>query len=394
MNVGVVGAGIFGLAAALELRSRGHDVTVFEQGGVPFEKASSTDVAKIIRRDGYGVNDTYLELVRRAAEQWKEWQERLGEVVYVQTGKLVIFRDFRPGTRGYDSWSFLSGWGPEIELLTAREAHARFPQINYLENDTCVYDPWAGYVASGKAVEVMARLARASGVIVREHTPVTHVEEAASGVEVAAGGGQVVLDRAVIAAGAWMGRLAPQLASRLRVSPYHIALVRLKNPSLFPHGRMPVWSIDQDLAEEEPGREVGWYGITLPDGLVKVCNIEPREEVDADVDRHSDARFVESMWEFVAHRVPALASGELVKSHTCLYTETPDLNFVIDWIPGSQRILMAGGGSGHGAKFGGSIGKVVADALEDKANPLGALFRIGARFDGEVVVDRRDLLRG
>jgi glycine/D-amino acid oxidase-like deaminating enzyme len=49
-------------------------------------------------------------------------------------------------------------------------------------------------------------------------------------------------------------------------------------------------------------------------------------------------------------------------------------------VPGSQRILVAGGGSGHGFKFGGSIGEIIADALEDKANMLGKPFRIGQRF--------------
>ncbi len=394
MNIGVVGAGLFGLAAALELRIRNHHVTVFEQGGVPYERASSTDVAKIIRRDGYGPNKTYHELIRRAAEQWKEWQERLGETIYVQTGKLVIFRDFRPGTPGYDGWSFLGGWGPDIELLVPREARARFPQITYLDSDICVYDPWAGYVATGKAVEVLARLARASGIVVKEQTPVTQVEEGLSGVRLSAGGGRAEFDRVVIAAGAWMGRLVPQLTSRLRVSRHHIALVKLEDPNLFPHGKMPVWSFNEDLMPDAPDWEMGWYGIVLPDGLVKVCSSEPGEVVDPDVDRHSNARFVESMWDFVAHRVPALRSGKLVKSHTCLYTETPDLEFVIDWIPGSERILMAGGGSGHGAKFGGAIGNVIADALEDNVSPLGDVFRIGNRFDAEVEVGQRELRPG
>ena len=95
MKVGVVGAGIFGVPAALELRSRGHDVTLFEQGTLPYEKASSTDVSKVIRRDGYGANETYLQLLRRATEQWREWQERLGETLYVQTGKWAANRTVR-----------------------------------------------------------------------------------------------------------------------------------------------------------------------------------------------------------------------------------------------------------------------------------------------------------
>ena len=116
-----------------------------------------------------------------------------------------------------------------------------------------------------------------------------------------------------------------------------------------------------------------------------MCDFLPGEVVDPDVDRHSNAEFVKSMWEFVSDRVPALKSGELIRSHTCLYTETPDRDFAIDWVPGCQRILMAGGGSGHGGKLGGSIGEVIADALEDKDDYLGDVFRIRDRFDAEAV---------
>ena len=63
MNVGIIGGGVFGLAAAIELRERGHGVTVFDQGKVPYENATSTDVAKGIRRTWYGDGGPYVELV-------------------------------------------------------------------------------------------------------------------------------------------------------------------------------------------------------------------------------------------------------------------------------------------------------------------------------------------
>ena len=66
MNIGVVGAGPFGLAAALEPRIRNHHVAVFERGGVRPERASFTDATKIIRRDGYGPNKTYHEILERS----------------------------------------------------------------------------------------------------------------------------------------------------------------------------------------------------------------------------------------------------------------------------------------------------------------------------------------
>lgn len=69
MRIGIIGAGIFGLAAALELRQRGHEIIVYEQGTVPNERAASTDLSKVIRRTNYA--SPYLELVARAAHQWQ-----------------------------------------------------------------------------------------------------------------------------------------------------------------------------------------------------------------------------------------------------------------------------------------------------------------------------------
>src|SRR5690242_16420438 len=102
MNVGIVGGGIFGVASAIELRERGHDVTVFEQGQIPNERASSTDTSKTIRRM-YGKNATYVELVERAARKWQEWHEQLGGGIYFPIGQLHIEDNFRPDMRIYDS---------------------------------------------------------------------------------------------------------------------------------------------------------------------------------------------------------------------------------------------------------------------------------------------------
>ena len=83
MNVCIVGAGIFGMAAALELRHRGHDVTLIERGEIPNPEASSTDVSKVIRRTMYP-NETYVELVTRAAAQWRKWHDRTSRSIYFQ----------------------------------------------------------------------------------------------------------------------------------------------------------------------------------------------------------------------------------------------------------------------------------------------------------------------
>lgn len=372
MNVAVVGAGIFGLAAAIELRGRGHTVTIFEQGTVPDGRASSSDTSKTIRRL-YGHNATYVELVERAAATWRRWHDRLGRSIYYQIGQLQIERDFRPGFRIHDSWQFLRGQDKDVRILTTPEAKARYPQFVYKDGDTVVYDAWGGYLASSEAVAGLARLARAENVEVLEASPVGEVAETSVGVSVLVGGRVFEFERVVVAAGVWLTRLAPEVGRHIRPTRQEMVFFEPPSPGLFAPGVMPVWSVNPETE--------GWYGHPLQrEGWVKVANDLRGEVVDPDAPRTASAAFLEAAREFVAKRIPQLARASVAGTRVCLYENTPDHDFVIDWVPGSHRVLVAGGGSGHGFKFGGSIGAVIADALEDKANAFGDPFRIGARF--------------
>ena len=377
MNVGIVGAGIFGTAAAIELRSRGHAVTVFDQGRVPYENAASTDVSKGIRRMWYaGDNEAYVELVERAAVQWRKWEEGFDEPVYHRSGGISILDSFEPGSPMYESWRYLTGRGAtELEVMNAADARERFPQFVIHDDETVVHDRWSGYIESGRAVENMARLAREDGVVIREQTRATEVAGSGTAASITAGGVKEEFDRAVVAAGVWVGRLLPAIGDNVTVTHQEMLLIEVEDPALFASPRMPVWSVDPD------GQ--GWYGFPLlREGYVKVSREPPGEVVDPDFDRGGTDAFRGETLEFLRDRIPEMAAGRAVEGRTCLYTSTPDDHFVIDWAPGHQRVLVAGGGSGHGFKFGGAIGPVIADALEDRDNPLGYRFRIGDRFTG------------
>ena len=373
MRAAVVGAGVFGLSTAIELRRRGHDVTVFERGPIPHPEASSTDVSKAIRRTWYGDVDTYVDLVERAAVMWREWEHHFPTPIYHQCGQLVVLSDFRPGTPMYESWQLLRRRGIEVELLDAGEAAARFPQFAFEGGETCVHDPWAGYLESGRAVRFMADMASELGVRLAHHTPVAAVDETADGVRVQTESGGRVFDAAVVAAGVWLGRLVPSLAAHVSVSHQQMVFVEVDAPERFAHGAFPMFTFDPDQG--------GWYGFPLlREGFLKIAEEKIGPEVDANIDRAGTPDFADRALDFLRRRIPKMARGRLVGSRSCLYASTPDDHFFIDRAPGADRVFVAGGGSGHGFKFGGAIGELAADAVEDRANPLGEMFRIGNRL--------------
>jgi sarcosine oxidase len=371
MRITIIGAGIFGLAAALELHARGHEVTVCEQEQVPCPRASSTDVSKVIRRTNYR-DEIYIELVERAARQWRIWHQQLSGAIYFQTGLLMIERDFSPTSRAYHNWKTFGEREGGVQFLSGREARLRFPQFVFNQDDVLLYDPWTGYLRSGQALIDLAGLARNKGIEIRSQTPAKAIEEIGGAVRVICDE-TLTCDRVVVATGAWIARLLPELDRHLQITRQQMAFFRAENLEAFARTKFPVWAVSS--AGE------AWYGFPqLQEGYVKVADDMKLDEVDPDVDREPTDDFMRRVEQFVAERLPALASAQLVGGHSCLYTNTPDNHFIVDWAPSSQRVLIAGCGCGHGFKFGGSIGPVIADALEDKPNPLGDLFLIGNRL--------------
>ena len=112
----VVGAGIMGLTAALELDRRGWNVRLLDAGPIPNPLAASTDISKVCRME-YGADATYMALMEEARTGWLTWNEswRAGGdhsgVLYHETGVLMVCLD-KMAAGGFEYESF--------EMLRAR----------------------------------------------------------------------------------------------------------------------------------------------------------------------------------------------------------------------------------------------------------------------------------
>ena len=124
----VLGAGIFGLTAAIELRHRGYQVTMADPGPVPHPVAASNDVSRMVRMD-YGADGFYTELCAKAIDGWHSWNRRWGKDLYHEDGFLLMSSvAMAAGSFEQDSYSLLTGQGLPLERLKPGQLTNKYPR--------------------------------------------------------------------------------------------------------------------------------------------------------------------------------------------------------------------------------------------------------------------------
>jgi sarcosine oxidase / L-pipecolate oxidase len=376
----VVGAGIFGVTAALELQRRGYAVSLFDPGPLPHPHAASTDISKVIRMD-YGADEGYMAWMESAFEGWDQWNQQWDEPLYHQTGFVIMSkREMQPGSFEYDSFALLQKRGYEVQRLNPETLKARFPAWAAEKYPDGYYNPRAGWAASGKVVARLVREAQAAGVQLGVGLKMAHLLEEGSRVAgiITTDGAKYRADVVLVAAGAWTPTLLPWLGEVMWATGQPVLHFRPDNPAAYQPPRFVPWTADIT--------QTGWYGFSAqPDGTLKVANHGPGRRVHPDEPRTiapgDEARFRA----FFQDTFPDLAAAPLIGSRLCLYCDTWDGNFWIDHDPERPGLVVAAGDSGHGFKFAPRLGGLIADVVERQPNRYAARFAWRPR--GELAVE-------
>ena len=364
----VVGAGVFGLAAALELRRRGWTVRLLDAGEPPHPAASSNDISKAVRMD-YGSDALHTELAERAIERWRRWNRRWRETVYHEVGFLLMARrSLAPGSFEGDSVALLRRRGHAPQRIGQRELARRFPAWNAAGYVDGYFNPTAGWTPSARVITLLVREARAAGVELSSRSRVTRLLANGSrvaGVETSAGE-RIPCRDVLLTTGAWTPGLLPELGPLMAPTAQPVVQFRPADPSPFVPPRFAVWGAD--IAR------TGWYGFPAWNGVVKVGNHGPGRRVDADAPRSVEPSQIERFREFLRGTFPGLADAPVAEARLCLYCDTADGDFWIDHDPRREGVAVAAGGSGHGFKFAPVLGEIVADVIERRANRFARRF--------------------
>lgn len=379
----VIGAGLAGSATAWELARRGESVTVLERSTPANDRGSSHGSARIFR---YAYPDQlYTDLVVRARGRWDELEAAAGRELITPAG-CVDFGTDRHATVLAEA---LDRSGVEHELLTASVAAERWPQVRF--EDDVLWHPGAGVIDAAGAVTSMIDLAVATGnARVLDQWPVARIERLADGgfrvhsdsTDDSPDEGFVDGSHVIVAAGGWLPAMIGDLALPAGFID-SLPRFEVREEQAF---HMPYRDADANGAPSRPWptfihKSPEYYTYSLPGGRdagfagqkIAVFNGGPAiaSALDQDGRVRADARA--TIIDYVDRFVPGLVPEPFAET-TCLFTNTPTEDFLIDSVDG---VTVVSACSGHGAKFAPLLGELAAD-LATGAGTVPDQFRAAA----------------
>ena len=351
-DVIVIGMGAMGSATVYELASRGLRVLGLERFDIPHDRGSSHGVSRIIRL-AYSEHPSYVPLLRRAYERWRELESAAGEKLLHITGSVDTGRPEGPVFSG--SLASCIEHNLPHETLSSEEVARRFPGCRFPAEWMSVYQPDGGFLMSERCIVAYVSAALERGADVRAREAVLEWDASGDTVRVQTTRGSYEAGSLVITTGAWAGPLVPSLDHLLAPERQVLGWFQPLRPEVFAPDAFPV--VIGEFEEGRyyaspvfgvPGFKIGkfhhLYEPTTADGLDREC----RDEDEA-VLRQAVARYFPD------------ANGPAMSLRACMFTNTPDEHFLIDALPGAPNVYVAAGFSGHGFKFSSVVGEILAD---------------------------------
>ena len=355
-NAIIIGLGAMGSATLYHLARRGWRALGLEQFTPGHSRGSSHGDSRIIR-ETYFENPLYVPLVRRAHELWRELEKHSGSSLMTISGGIMI---------GPPDGLVVSGTlrsaeehGLPHEILTPIEVRERFPAFRLADDLVAVFDPRAGFLDPEACNRAHIKLARDAGAEARFGEPALDWVPDGGGIRVTTASDTYSADRLVLTGGAWNGGLVPDLVLPLTIERQAVFWLEPEDDlSHYEMGRFPIYAYEYRAGSI-------CYGFPrLPRG-VKVSVMHDGEVVpDPDAVRRSvDEAEVWPLRTALRPILPTLSDAPVRASDVCLFTNTPDHDFIIDFHPFFPQVLISSPCSGHGFKFASAIGEIQADLL-------------------------------
>jgi sarcosine oxidase subunit beta len=358
-DVIIIGGGIMGCSAALQLARRGTKVALLEKdmiGAGPTGKSSS------IIRQHYS-NELTARMALYSLGIFQDFENRVGgECGFTRTGFVALAP--KSDSHGLQANVELQrGVGIQTELISAEELQKLVPGLVTSDIVLAACEPESGYADPYLTVTSYAQAARIAGVTVLQETAVTGIDfsgDRVCGVQSTAGALSAPI--VINASGAWAAQVASLAGIEVPIDSCRVQVAFFRRPAGY-EAQHPVVAdfINATYFRSETGQ------------LTLVGLIDPSEAaaiVDPDDFKEGlDDEFVMEAGGGFVSRYPAMEQSQLTGGFASLYAITPDWHPIIDEVPPGSGLYVCSGFSGHGFKLGPAVGQMMADLVTGESQP-------------------------
>lgn len=365
----VIGLGAVGSAALYQIARRGVRAIGIDRFTPPHDRGSSHGESRITRQ-AIGEGEEYVPLALRSHEIWRELESETGRSMLSPVGGLIIGRP--TSTLFHGRADFISRtisaarrFSIAHEVLTAADTMKRFPQFRLAGDETCYFEPGAGFLRPEVCIQAQLQRAQSLGADVRTGEVVTGLSATSTGVTVTTNAATYSGHQAIVAAGAWLpGVLGGDFQKTLRVYRQTLLWFDPDTPGAFAPDRFPIF-----IWRHGDGDDEHFYGVPVVSHGVKLATEQFDGTVGPD-DPRPATKPAEAADVYETHIRPRIngMSPRCLQARTCLYTVSPDFGFVIDRHPEWDRVLVASPCSGHGFKHSAAVGESLAQWAIDGAS--------------------------
>jgi len=348
----LAGLGAVGSATAFHLAGRGLRVLGLDRYHPPHGLGSTHGGSRVIRETAFE-HPRYVPLARRAYERWRGIEALTGESLLHITGTLFVGAPDSPVIAG--TLASAREHSVAHERIPGEQLALRYPLFQNLDEAVGVLEPGAGWLHPERCVAACLGHAGKHGVNLQFDEPIERWEPDGDGVAVTTAHGRYQASRLLLSAGPWMPELlGSSVGAALGVErQVQHWFAPARDPAAF--ARMPIF------IRQTP--EAVFYAMPATGGSIKVAvHHDGERTTPGTVQRAVSGEEIDATRVLLQRYVPALA-GEHRHAAVCLYTNSADGDFVIDWHPSHRQVLVASPCSGFGFKFASAVGEILADLL-------------------------------
>jgi monomeric sarcosine oxidase len=360
-DVAVVGAGVFGVWTAYQLRRAGANVVLLDAYGPGNSRASSGGESRIMRM-GYGPDDIYTQSARRSLTMWQAFFELIepptipsSQRLFRQTGVLWLAqaRDlYCEATR-----NVLQHLSIQVEKLDPNELQQRYSQFDFTGVAWALLEPESGALLARRAVQAVASQTKADGTTIWLENVLPPAGRGRLNSISTSNDTPIIADKFVFCCGPWLPKLFPEvLGEVIHVTRQEVFFFGVPaGDQRFSPERMPIWIDFNELIYAIPD---------LENRGLKIAIDAHGPDFDPDTgERVVTAAGLNAARAYLRKRIPSLATAPLTESRVCQYENTSNGDFLIDRHPHFENVWLVGGGSGHGFKHGPAVAEYVVSMI-------------------------------